>query len=181
MTSCSHEGPHAGAGGQKKAMTLRETCAGALHCWENRTLWKTPVLELFMKNCSPLEVLTLEKYVKNYSPWEEHHFSAGKDDEETFPWEGESSRNNIWQIHHNHHSPTHSAAWREEIENLGAELSPEKREGWRGGVFKIFYFTLSYSNSVCNLVVILFLELYLFSPQASLFFTRDRNWWVSSS
>ena len=44
-----------------------------------------PMLEQFVKNCSPWEGLTLEKFVKDCLPWEGPHAGAGEACESFFP------------------------------------------------------------------------------------------------
>ncbi|KAK4821782.1 hypothetical protein QYF61_002198 [Mycteria americana] len=51
-------------------------------CLKDRTLWKGPMLEQFVKNCSPWEGLTLEKFLKDCLLSVEPHAGAGEEREE---------------------------------------------------------------------------------------------------
>ena len=45
------------------------------------------------------------------------------------------------------HFPSPCTAGKEEVENTGVKVSPGRREGWGGGIFKVwFYFSLSVSD-----------------------------------
>ena len=67
LWTCGERGVHAGAG----------LLAGLV------TLWKGPMLEQFMKDCSPREGLMLEKFVEDCLPWEGPHAGAGEECEES--------------------------------------------------------------------------------------------------
>ncbi|OPJ67040.1 hypothetical protein AV530_016964 [Patagioenas fasciata monilis] len=62
---------------------------GDPHCrslfLEDETLSKRPVLEHLMKNCSPWEGSTLQKFMKYCLPQEGHHTGAEEECEESSP------------------------------------------------------------------------------------------------
>lgn len=76
-------------------MTPWRIYIGAVCCWRTVPLGKGPMLEQFVKNCSPWEGLTLEKFVE----WPHNGTGEG--------WGGRSSRENVWWTDHNPpHSPS---------------------------------------------------------------------------
>ncbi|PKU38023.1 hypothetical protein llap_11679 [Limosa lapponica baueri] len=63
----------------------RRAHAGAGFLAGHVTLWKGPMLEQFVKNCSPWEGPMLEKFVKGCLLWEGPHAGTGEECEESSP------------------------------------------------------------------------------------------------
>ena len=59
------------------------------------TLWEGPTLEQLMKSCSLWEGITLEKSVEDCLLWERPHAGTREECEESSPWGGRSSRDNM--------------------------------------------------------------------------------------
>ena len=98
------------------------------------TLWEGSILEQLVKNCSAWEGLTLENFLQNRLSQVGPHTGAGEECEESSPWEGRSSRDNVGWNDRNPHSPSPCTTGRQEAEKSGVKLRLGRREGW-GKVF----------------------------------------------
>ena len=92
------------------------------------------MLGQLMKNCSPREELTMEKFVEDCLIWEEPHAGAGAECEEPSTWGKRSGRDNMWWTDHNTHSPSPCAAPKEEGDKREWSWAREEGRG-RGKVF----------------------------------------------
>ena len=90
-----------------------------------------PMLEEFMKNCSPWEGPTLEQFMKNCLLWEGPHTGAGEEHEEEGTAETKCYRLTTTPIPH---PPVPFQG--EEVEKSGVKLSPGRREEWGEGVLR---------------------------------------------
>lgn len=62
--------------------------AGAVHCWDDCSTWKRPMLEQSVKSCSPVERTYTGEVLKDSLPWEGQHVAAVEDCKESLPWGG---------------------------------------------------------------------------------------------
>ena len=56
-----------------------------LVCWQDLQPSREPMLEQFVKNCSPWEGLMLEKFFEDCLLWKGPHAGAGEECEESCP------------------------------------------------------------------------------------------------
>jgi len=99
------------------------------------------MLEQFLKNCNPVEGLTLEKFVKDCILWEGPHPGAGEEREK----EGASETKHYKLIATLIPHPPEPLV--EELEELGVKLSLGSRERCGKGVFR-FVLTSHYPIAI---------------------------------
>lgn len=99
------------------------------------------MLEKFVKNYRPFERLPWKKFTENYSPWEDPHAGSEEECEPSFPW-GRCSRENIMKSSTAPIPRPLVLLMRKKAEKIRSKIKPGKKGGVRGRYLKIAGFFL---------------------------------------